>query len=416
MNIHVESAHDTDHALPPLLLQQLLHRIISFVGIAIITSLIACARVAPLNPQESFREISAPDLGDDLNFVGLAESIQLQLDILKGSPHRVMQFGMHSVTRASYASALENLLNELHSQRPTHAKLEYIRRNFRFFEYFGGTDWGEVLLTSYFEPVIAGSRSRTQRFSRALLSKPADLVTIPLNSFSERFTQEKPLKGRLQGSTIIPYYSREEIDGKSALRSQKLELTWTDPIDGFFLQIQGSGTIAYEDGTEEHLVYADKNGHKYEAIGKFLKERISPHPVTMQRIEQLLHSMPSKECDAILFRNPSYVFFSKSAKRAITSLGVPATPGRTIATDPRFAPKGALAFLQFPRPVFQSVSPSTVDEPIFVPTSRFVIDQDTGGAITGTGRVDLFWGRGDEAKRSAGIIQHAARLVYLAPR
>jgi membrane-bound lytic murein transglycosylase A len=136
----------------------------------------------------------------------------------------------------------------------------------------------------------------------------------------------------------------------------------------------------------------------------------------MQRIESLLRSLPSDQRDAILFKNPSYVFFNKSAKRAITSLGVPATPGRTIATDAQFAPKGAVAFLQFSKPVFTEGTVKEDLDPHFVETSRFVVDQDTGGAITGTGRVDLFWGRGDEAKRSAGLIQHPARLVYLAPK
>jgi membrane-bound lytic murein transglycosylase A len=327
-----------------------------------------------------------------------------------------MQFGPERITRAAYAEALEALVANLNGSQSSHKKLEYIQNHFRFFEFFGTSEWGKVLLTSYFEPVIAGSRSQTPRFSRALLAKPAGLLTIQLPAFSERFTQEKPLRGRLQGSSIVPYYSREEIDGKAALRDQKLELAWTDPIDGFFLQIQGSGTVRYEDGSEEHLVYADKNGHRYEAIGKFLQDRIAPHPITMQRIESWLHSMPSNERDAILFRNPSYVFFSKSQNRAITSLGVPATPGRTIATDARFAPKGAVAFLQFSKPVFPEGAAAHYADPKFTEASRFVVDQDTGGAITGTGRVDLFWGRGEQAKRYAGVMQHPARLVYLVPR
>ena len=126
--------------------------------------------------------------------------------------------------------------------------------------------------------------------------------------------------------------------------------------------------------------------------------------------------MSPSDRDSILFKNPSYVFFSKSKDRAITSLGVPATPGRTIATDPRFAPKGALAFIEFSKPTFKEDYHSATSAPRFIPASRFVVDQDTGGAITGTNRVDLFWGRGDEAKRHAGVMQHRARLVYLVPR
>lgn len=376
----------------------------------------ACSRIPPQSPREAFREVAPPILRDDLHLLGLAEAIEQQLSVLRNSPDIAMQFGTQSCSRAEYATSLELLLRELRGPKTLTAKLDYIRDNFRFFEIFGSDQWGKVLLTSYFEPVIPGSRNPTPRFSRPLLAKPDDLLTIPLGPFSERFADEKPLKGRVLNSKVVPYFSREEIDGKSKLHGRGLELSWVDPIDGFFLQIQGSGTVKYDDGSEEHIVYADKNGHRYEAIGKFLKERISPKAITMQRIDSVLRRMPADERDSILFRNPSYVFFSKSSKRAITSLGVPATPGRTIATDPRFSPKGAVAFLEFLAPVFRSSVDTSDSDPDFVPSARFVVDQDTGGAITGTGRVDLFWGRGDEAKRAAGVIQHPARIVYLVPR
>lgn len=388
----------------------------AFQGLVLAAITAACVPPPPRTPQEAFREVAPPALDDDLNLTGLTEALELQLGALKGSPDVVMRFGAETITRAAYATALEDLLHLLRSSNTTADKLEYIRAHFRFFELLGSDRSGQVLLTSYFEPVIPGGKHRSSKFSRALLAAPPDLVTIPLAQFSERFADEKPLKGRVHNSKVVPYFTREEIDGKFLLRGRDLELAWTDPIDGFFLQIQGSGTVTYPDGSEEHLVYADKNGHKYEAIGRFLKEQIAPEPVTMQRIERLLRSMSKEDRDAILFRNPSYVFFSKSSRRAITALGVPATPGRTIATDPRITPKGALAFLEFKRPHFSSATPTEENEPAFTPAARFVVDQDTGGAITGAGRVDLFWGRGNEAKRSAGIIQHPARIVYLAPR
>jgi membrane-bound lytic murein transglycosylase A len=200
------------------------------------------------------------------------------------------------------------------------------------------------------------------------------------------------------------------------LKGKQLELCWVDPIEAFFLHIQGSGTVRLQDGTELFITYADKNGRRYEAIGKFLKERIAPNKVTMQRVEAALREMSVQERDELLYRNPSYVFFKKSPQRAITSLGVPATPGRTIAADPKYAPKGALALLSFAKPVLSDDSPPTSEPAREVEITRLVLDQDSGGAITGTDRVDLFWGRGDEAKRYAGIIQHPARIVYLVPR
>ncbi len=384
--------------------------------IGVLFALSACVRIPPKGPQEAFREVSPPSLQDDLGFAQLDQAIRFQIDALRRSPNKVMIFGQEKRTHAAYGTALDKLLAELNSPSSKNEKLNYIRENFLFFELFGQEHWGEVLLTSYFEPIVSASKYPTARFSRALFAKPSDLLNIPLAQFSERFTQEKPLKGRLFESRIIPYYTRQDIDGKQALHGRGLELAWLDPIDGFFLQIQGSGTLRYGDGSEDHLVYADKNGHRYEAIGRFLKDRLAPNPVTMQRIESLLRSMSPTERDAILFKNPSYVFFNRSKSRAITALGVPATDGRTIATDPRFTPKGALAFLEYMRPAFDNPGSNEDSDPQFIPASRFVVDQDTGGAITGTGRVDLFWGRGDEAKKYAGVIQHPARIIYLVPK
>jgi membrane-bound lytic murein transglycosylase A len=400
----------TDHRIPTL------RRWVNTCALFLISLLCSsCVRVVPSSPNAAFREVTAPSLMDDLELGGLSDAINAELPILKRSPDKTMVFGPVTMSRATYVEGLERLLEILSQPVHTSEKLQYIAENFRFFEFFGGNSWGEVLLTSYFEPVIPGSREKTKRFSRPLLAKPKDLLTVSLEKFSDRFKDEKPLRARLENNRVLPYFTREEIDGQGMLHGRGLELVWVDPIDAFFLQIQGSGTVKHRDESEEHIVYADKNGHRYEAIGKFLKSRIAPKPITTDRIETELRAMSDTERDSILFKNPSYVFFGKSRNRAITSLGVSATPGRTIATDPKFTPKGALAWLEFSKPSFESKMGNLLDEPEFVPASRFVVDQDTGGAITGTNRVDLFWGRGDEAKRHAGVMQHKARLIYLAP-
>lgn len=364
----------------------------------------------------AFRETQAPPLSDDLNLDGLREAIEMQAEVLHRTPNTVMQFGPVMTTRGEYGHALKDLTSVLASPISTHEKLTYLNDHFRFFEFYGGDSWGEILLTSYFEPTLRGSLRPTRALTTPLYKKPDDLLTIPLRSFSERFKDEKPLKGRIHKDTLVPYYSRADIDGRGALRGRNLELVWVDPIDAFFLHIQGSGTVQLMDGSEMHLTYADKNGQRYEPIGKYLKAQLAPQKVTMQRIETALRAMPTQERDQLLFKNPSYVFFNRSHQRALTSLGVPATPGRTIAVDPTFAPKGALAILTFDKPIF-SGNHSGEDEPVGAErVSRLVVDQDTGGAITGTNRVDLFWGRGDEAKKYAGIIQSSARILYLVPR
>lgn len=375
-----------------------------------------CARGPIPAPEHAFREAAPPTLSDDLALEALTEAITVDIEALRASPDKIMRFGPYSITRSAYADALIDLQHVLSSTTPESDKLNYIRDNFLFMEFYGGERWGEVLLTSYFEPLLSGGKTRTKTLNYPLYGRPADLVTISLASFSERFKDERALKARLDGAQVIPYYSRQEIDGQQKLANKGLELAWVDPIDAFFLHIQGSGTVKFDHGEEVYMTYADKNGHKYEPVGKFMRDVIGPKKITMQRIEHALRSMSSHERDSYLFKNPSYVFFNRSEKRAITSLGVPATPGRTIAVDPRYAPKGALAVLTFQKPVF-SPQHSPGDEPIsYNKVSRFVLDQDSGGAITGTNRVDLFWGRGDSAKQYAGIIQDTARIVYLLPK
>jgi membrane-bound lytic murein transglycosylase A len=375
-----------------------------------------CAAKVATGPNDAFREISPPTLSDDLQFAGLREAIDTQARVLQSSSRVQMQIGPVSVSRADYARALEQLSTVISGSGSPETKFAYIRENFRFFEFAGGDSPGQVLLTGYFEPVLRASLTPTTQFSRPLYAKPPDLLTVTLSSFSDRFKEEKALKARLKGQQVIPYFSREEIDGKGALHGKGLELVWVDPVDAFFLQIQGSGTVVLPSGEERHLVYADKNGHRYEAVGKFLRDRIAPAKITMQRVEAALRSMTPQERDHTLSLNPSYVFFSPSKQRAITSLGIPATPGRTVAVDPRFAPKGALAFLTFQKPLFDPRQRYGEDPKTFEESSRFVLDQDSGGAITGTGRVDLFWGRGDDAKRHAGVMQNQARILYLVPR
>ena len=378
--------------------------------------LCGCAHRLATGPQDAFREVAPPVLSDDLSLSGLNDAIKAQSHVLEAKSSELIEVGPVAIPRGEYATALERLSRVLDSNVSESAKLSYIADNFRFFEFAGGEKPGRVLLTGYFEPILQGSKSKTSRFSRPLYRKPDDLVSVGLHAFSERFKDEKPLKARVEAFKVVPYYSRAEIDGKGSLAGRGLELAWVDPIDAFFLHIQGSGTVIWPDGHEQHLVYSDKNGHMYQAIGKFLKGTIAPHPVTMPRIERVLRSMSSQERDRVLFLNPSYVFFSPSQRRAITSMGIPATPGRTIAVDPRFAPKGALSYMIFQKPLFRSDGVKSDDPISFSEAARFVLDQDSGGAITGTGRVDLFWGRGDEAKRHAGVMQHPARIMYLIPR
>ncbi len=396
------------------------HPINKFTHLLVLCAVVAsgCGRPTTVSPEKAFRPISAEriDLSDDLSFEGLEAAIAQQREILRKSGDTPMNFGAETVSRREYAEALDALVATLRSSEPADSKLTYIRNNFRFLEWYGGSDWGEILLTSYFEPIIPGSTTASAQFSQPLYEKPDDLVVIDLKKFSDRFKDEASLRGRVHEGKVTPYFSRGEIDSGHALKGRKLELCWVDPTDAFFLHIQGSGTVKLPHGEELFITYAEKNGQKYVPIGKYLKERLAPLPVTMQRIERVVKMMSEQERSDLFAKNPSYVFFTKSKRRAITSLGVPATPGRTIAVDSKFAPKGALALISFNKPLVDQ--PESVDRGTHPTTrvSRFVLDQDSGGAITGTDHVDLFWGRGDEAKKVAGILQDKARIVFLVPK
>lgn len=372
-----------------------------------------CVRSPSPPPESSMRPARPPVLSDDLGLASLAEPLKAQIEFhrARGLPAE-FRFGSRRISRADYISGLERFLEILRSTPGEAEALQTIRAEFEFLEVYGARSWGDVFVTSYFEPVIEGARKESPRFPQPLYRRPEDLVLLDLERFSEKYRDDRKLRGRLVGGALLPYYSREEIDSKGALTGRGLEICWVDPFDAFFMQIQGSGTVVLEDGSELRLNYAEKNGQPYEAIGRFLKEVIAPEKLNLQGIEEYLRSLPMQEAQAILNRNPSYVFFEIGKQNALTASGIPAAAGRTIATDRRYFPKGTLAFLSFERPdAAQTVSAGQVPE-----VARFVLDQDVGGAITGPGRVDLFWGKGAEARQMAGMMRGRGRLYYLLPR
>lgn len=351
-------------------------------------------------------QTAPPLLSDDQHFAEFTDGVRQTIEYLKKSPDKEMVFGSLRISRGDYSKALSQLLSTWNTLQSAEERFSYIRDHFIFLRSRGATNTDKILLTGYFEPILSGSKIPTTTFSQPLYGRPPSLLELRLDRFSTRFSEEAPLRARVKEHDILPFYSRAEIDGpQKVLAGQNLELVWVDPIEAFFLHIQGSGTVRLNDGEEIFLNYADKNGHRYEAIGKVVKEKTGAPKIAMNDIVSYLRSITLKERDEILFKNPSYVFFRRSHQRATTATGIPAVSGRSIATDPSVFPKGALAFLSFRNPINNSR------------TSRFVLDHDTGGAIKGAGRVDLFCGRGEDAKKMAGPLQDSeAEIYYLYPR
>lgn len=405
------------------------HRIISTLTLLLLFS---CAR-APLKEKvQALRATDKLEIQDSLSQDSLVLALKQNIQHLEASGVTSFKLGPYDVSKEQMLAAQKNLLMFVETNGTTKLS-EGVQQYFDFLEVYGQSKWGEVFVTSYFDPIIKGSTKPTKELTQPIYKLPPDLVTIQLDQFLEKFpslaiaprdemrSTGSVLRGRLvqpakkgEISSVVPYYSREEIDSAQMLKGQKLEMVWVDPIDSFFLQIQGSGRILLPNKKELRVGYAGQNGYRYDAIGKYLKDKIPIEDMTMHTIEAYLRSIPAGEAQKILNQNASYVFFKENENKSVTFFGSEVIAGRTIATDHRFFAKGVLAYLQVETPVFddeQSLKPSK-----FEMKPRLVVDQDTGGAIRGGGRVDLYWGEGAEAKRSAGVMKQTGLLHYLIPK
>jgi len=374
------------------------------------------------------RPASNVEIKDDLALENLNKDLDVLIEYHDATPKRTLVYGDRIHLSCEYSQALRNLKAELNPQANFQ---DLVRKYFDVFEVYGGKKWGEVLITGYYEPVIEGRRKFNKKFAQALYRVPKDLVIVDLNAYKERFPHfpfwnEKSveqkngmiLRGRLVEAEklrrVVPYWNRSEIDQEGKLKKDNLELAYVDPVEAFFMQIQGSGTIRFDDKTEMRLTYSAQNGHPYESIGKFLTDKIPLEKMSLQRIEAYLKTLTSGQIQTILNQNPSYVFFEENTGEPKTYSGTPVVSGRTIATDRSLFPKGSIALLEFDKPQF--ANPTDVDASKTEKVQRLVFDQDTGGAIRGGGRVDLFIGRGKEAKQMAGVLKSTGKLFYFAPK
>jgi peptidoglycan lytic transglycosylase A len=264
----------------------------------------------------------------------------------------------------------------------------------------------EGTITGYYEPVLEGSRSRSARYAQPVYGLPEDLVVVDL---AEQYPELRGmrLRGRLNGRKLQPYFTRGEIAAGSGAFAAPVIAWIADPVELFFLQIQGSGQIQLESGARIRVGYADQNGHPYRSLGRYLVDSgaLTLEQASMQGIKDWAAANPQRLQDA-LNQNASYVFFRELPAREgpVGALGVPLEAGYSIAVDPKFVPLGAPVFLATTYPL----SPQ--------PLERLVMAQDTGGAIRGAVRADLYWGSGAEAGALAGRMRQPGRLWLLWPR
>jgi membrane-bound lytic murein transglycosylase A len=282
----------------------------------------------------------------------------------------------------------------------------------RFFETWfaarvvNGEDGREGLITGYYEPVLQGSLTRSARFQVPLHRRPDDLLVVDLASLYPEL-EGRTVRGRLEGNRVVPYFSRAEIvGGRASLEGR--ELVWVDDaVEAFILQVQGSGRVRLEDGSEIAVGYADQNGHPYRAIGAELVARgaLRLEDVTLPRIREWLAANPGERA-ALLESNPSYVFFAQrvaSAEGPIGSQGVALRAGRSLAVDSAYVPLGSPVWLETTLPDGRRYR-------------RLMLAQDTGGAIRGAVRADIFFGLGPAAGELAGSMKNPGRLTVLVPK
>ena len=260
------------------------------------------------------------------------------------------------------------------------------------------------LFTGYFEPELTGSLTRHSPTATPLYRRPADLVMVELGDWRGDLRGQR-VAGRVVDGRLTPYASRAEID-RGALGGQGLELLWLDSaVDAFFLHIQGSGAVRLPDGRTVRVGYAAQNGHAYVPIGRPMVQQglLPADGVSMQSIRGWLEANPARAA-SVMQLNPSYIFFRLTPDGPIGAQGVTLTPGRSLAIDPAFIPLGA--------PIWLDVAD---DEAPRGRVQRLVIAQDTGGAIRGPVRGDVFWGTGTAAGDRAGRYRQQGGFWLLLP-
>lgn len=264
-----------------------------------------------------------------------------------------------------------------------------------------------TLLTGYYEPWLAASLTPDETYKFPLYGVPDDLKTTNLSGFHPRWKGQS-LVYRMGENGIEPYHDRAAIDGERVLYGKGQEVAWTsDLVDAFFLQIEGSGRLAFPDGSTKHILYAGKNGRQYVSIGRLLIDKgyVPKEEMSMQRIRTFLTENPDK-IEEILYANPSYVFFRLADEGPYGSFGGILTPRVSVAVDRNMIPLGSVVALK--------TSLLTADGGSD-PFMSLVLAQDTGGAIKGT-RMDLFCGSGDEAEVLAGHLQADSEVFMLVSR
>jgi len=382
---------------------------------ALVLWLAGCAPTVRLTPrQRALQEMDAgswPLFSDDMDYGGLQRAIAQSLSYLQKIPaEREFVFGTDLFRTGHLIASLEQFQDFIQTRPSLEDLNAFIRSNYRVYRSVGRTVDAEVLFTGYYEPHLQGSPVRHDDYRYPVFARPRDLVTIDLALFSEQYNGRR-LIGRCSDGQVVPYDERADIAADGTLLERAEVLAWIkDPVDDFFMQIQGSGKIYLDNGQVINVHYDITNGQPYRSIGQLLidENKISREQMSMQAIRRYLREHP-EERQRILNHNPSYVFFKIEPEGPLGNINVPLTAGRSLALDRRLFPPAALAFIETEKPLVDG-SGQIVG---WTACRRFALNQDTGGAIKGPGRADLFWGSGSYAEIAAGYMKNPGKLYFL---
>ncbi|MEH0019813.1 MAG: MltA domain-containing protein [Desulfobacter sp.] len=372
--------------------------------------------VEPGASQNALKRLSVrqfPKFFDSRGFENLAGSVRESLVYFNRVPAtRTYVYGKDRYDAVHMIRSHETFLAFL-EKNPTPSQLNrFIRNRYHVYQSVGNSN-KEVLFTGYFEPTYPGSTTPGPEFPYPVYSKPVDLLQIDLSRFSDKYAGHKRLMARVDYDTrrVVPYYTRAQINQSPDFEDRADPVVWlANRVDRFFLEIQGSGRVALGDGTVMRVHYAGVNGNAYSSVGKYLIDQgeVAREDMSMQAIRKWLEANP-RRMDEVLHTNDSFVFFKSGQGGPFGSIGVAVTPMRSIATDQKLFPKGGLAFVETALPETGMEQPKED----WGRVSLFVANQDTGGAIKGPGRVDLFCGNGDWASFVAGHMTAYGQLYFL---
>jgi len=389
-------------------------RLRPLIVLVLLLSVFTAVGLHLLGPRDSYKALhrleqqDVPFFYDDLDIESLIKCAQHQANFLEKQNRMAdSPFGEDSYDTAWLLHSVQELLVQL-EQKPDIKELNrYLHENFLVYQAGGRTKQQQrrMLVTGYYEPVFSGSLTREAPFVYPLYSLPTSLTVLPgEDSGSSRI-------GRYDlDNNFVPYWSRAEIEQNQLLQGNELAFL-QDPFDAFLLQVQGSGRIQLPDHSIRSVRFAGSNGLEYRSIGKLLVDEkiMTLAEVTVPAIRTYLENNPEQQ-QRILQHNPRYIFFSwGDAFAPKGSSGERLTPGRSIAIDASALPGGTIGYLVSRRPVHAPDGNISGWKTL----SRFVFPQDSGAAIKGTGRVDLFWGSGEYAELAANHMKEEGKLYFL---